>query len=57
MKMMNEKEILRQLQDLRAKVEEIESKIKDLPMIVDATKMIKRKRSKSPAYRKENKYL
>jgi archaellum component FlaC len=41
---MNEKEVLKQLQDLRARVEEIESKIKDLPMIADATKKTTKKR-------------
>jgi len=48
---MNEKEILKQLQDLRVRVEEIESKIKDLPMIAEKTKTIKRKkRDKSPTH-------
>ena len=42
--MMNEKEILKQLQDLRARVEGIESKIQDLPMIVDATKTVTKKK-------------
>jgi hypothetical protein len=55
--MMYEKEILKQLQDLRARVEEIESKIKDLPMIADKTKTTKKKKSdKTPAHWEEDKY-
>ena len=46
-----EEEILKQLQDLRSRVEKIENKTKDLPMIVDATGILKEKeRGKSIAH-------
>ena len=54
---MSEKEILKQLQDLRTRVEQIESKIKDLPMIADATKTAKnKKRDKPTGHWEEDKY-